>query len=113
MGMAANHLVVDFADNIENGEAALFGSDLRVEEDLEEEIAEFFGEFAVVVGIESVKDFVGLFDEISAEGGVGLLAVPGTAAGAAEAGHDGGELGERRAGIFTLRRFFRAGWLPG
>jgi hypothetical protein len=60
-----------------------------VEEDLEEEIAEFLCEFDVVGGIERVEDFVGFFDEIGAEGGVRLFAVPGAAAGRAEALHDG------------------------
>jgi hypothetical protein len=90
VGVAANHFVVDFADDVVDGEAATFGGDLGVEEDLEEEVAEFFGEFGVVAGVESVEDFVGFFDEVGAEGGVGLLAVPGTAAGGAETGHDGG-----------------------
>jgi len=90
VGVAANHFVVDFADDVVDGEAALFGGDLGVEENLEEEVAEFFGEFGVVAGVEGVEDFVGFFDEVGAEGGVGLFAVPGTAAGGAETGHDGG-----------------------
>jgi hypothetical protein len=90
VGVAANHFVVDFADDVVDGEAAIFGGDLGVEEDLEEEVAELFGEFGVVAGVESVEDFVGFFDEVGAEGGVGLFAVPRTAAGSAETGHDGG-----------------------
>jgi hypothetical protein len=90
VGMAADHFVVDFADDVVDGEATLFGGDLGVKEDLEEEVAEFFGEFGVVAGVEGVEDFVGFFDEVGAEGGVGLLAVPRAAAGSAEAGHDGG-----------------------
>jgi len=111
--VAANHLVVNFADDVVDGEAALLGSDLRVEKNLEEEIAEFFGEFGVVVRVEGVQDFVGFFNEISAEGGVGLFAVPGTAAGGAEASHYGSEFGEGRAGILWTRRFFGAGWFVG
>ncbi len=100
VGVAANHFVVDFADDVVDGEAALFGGDLRVEEDLEEEVAEFFCEFGVVAGVEGVEDFVGFFDEIGAKRGVGLFAVPGAAAGGAEAGHERGEFGEGGAGIF-------------
>ena len=91
VGVAADHFVVNFADDVVDGEAALFGGDLRVEKDLEEEVAEFFGEFGVVVGVEGVKDFVGFFDEVGAEGGVGLFAVPGATAGGAETDHDSGE----------------------
>jgi hypothetical protein len=90
MGVAANHFVVDFADYVVDGEAAVFCGDLGMEEDLEKEVAQFFGELGVVAGIEGVEDFVGFFDEIGAKGGVGLLAVPGAAARGAETGHYGG-----------------------
>ena len=89
MRVAANQFFVDFADDVGDVETAFFMGDLGVEEDLEEEIAEFVGEFGVVGGIERVEDFVGFFDEIGAEGGVSLFAVPGAAVGRAETGHDG------------------------
>jgi len=73
-------------------------------------VAEFFGKFGVVAGVEGVQDFVGFFDQVGAEGGVGLFAVPGAAAGGAEAGHDGGKFGESGAGVLWARGFFRAGW---
>jgi hypothetical protein len=110
VGVAADHFVVDFADDVVDGEAALFGGDLGVEEDLEEEVAEFFGEFGVVAGVEGVQDFVGFFDQVGAEGGVGLFAVPGAAAGGAEAGHDSGKFGESGARVLWARGFFRAAW---
>jgi hypothetical protein len=56
---------------------------------LEEEIAHFFGEFRVVAGIQGVQDLVGFFEEIGAQRGVSLLAVPGTAVRRAEAFLDG------------------------
>jgi len=108
VGVAADHFVVDFADDVVDGEAALFGGDLSVEEDLEEEVAKFLGEFGVVAGVEGVEDFVGFFDQVGAQGGMGLLAVPGAAAGSAEAGHDGGEFGEGGAGILGWGGFFCA-----
>jgi hypothetical protein len=97
VGMTANHFAVDFRDDVGDVEAAFFVSDLGVKEDLEEEIAEFFGEFGVVGAVESVEDFVGFFDEVGAESGVSLFAVPGTAIGSAEAGHYGDKLFEGRA----------------
>ena len=81
--MAANHFFVNFGDDVGDGEAAFLAGDLRVEEDLKKEVAEFFGEFGVIGAIEGVEDFVGFFDEIGAEGGVGLFAVPRAAAGCA------------------------------
>jgi len=106
--VAADHFVVDFADDIVDGEAAGFGGDLGVEENLEKEGAEFFGEFGVVARVEGVEDFVCFFDEIGAKGRVGLFAVPGTAAGGAETGHDSGEFGEGGTGILRARGFFDA-----
>lgn len=47
---------------------------------------------------------------------MGLLAVPGAAAGGAEPGHDGGEFGEGGAGILGTRTFFdtaRFGFFDG
>ena len=105
--MAANHFFVDFPDDVGDGETAFFTGNLRVEQDLEEEIAKFFGEFDVVGGVESVEDFVGFFDEIGAKGGVGLFAVPGAAAGGAETSHDSDEFGEGGTG----RRNARCGLL--
>ena len=124
VGMAANHFRVDFADDVGDGEAFFFVSDLSVEEDLKEEIAEFLGELGVVSRVESVKDFVGFFDEIGAKSGVGLLAIPGATAGRAQASHDGDKLfkiaadvrrGLRfRIGPARLGRFTRLGGLaPG
>ena len=92
MGVAANHFLVNFADDVGDGEAALFLCDLGVEENLEKQVAEFFGELGVVGGFEGVEDFVGFFDKIRAKSGVSLFAVPGAAAGRAEARHEGNKL---------------------
>jgi hypothetical protein len=92
--VAANQFFVDFADDVVDGEAAFLVGDLRVEENLKEEVAEFLGEFGVVRGVEGVEDFIGFFDEIRAESRVGLLAVPRAAVGCAETGHDGDEFFE-------------------
>lgn len=101
--VAANHFFVNFADDVVDGETAFFTGDLRVEEDLEEEIAKFLGEFDVVGGIERVEDFVGFFDQIGAKSGVSLLAVPRATAGGAETSHDGNEFGESGAGVGDAR----------
>lgn len=97
VGMAANHFFVDFADDVGDGEAALFLSDLGVKEDLEEEIAEFLGKFGVIRGIEGIEDFVGFFDKIRAKRGVSLFAVPRAAARRTETRHERDELFEEGA----------------
>jgi len=91
MRVAANHFVVNGVDDVLDVETALFPGDLCVEEYLKKEVAEFFGEFSVVSGIECVEDFVGFFDQIGAQGSVSLFAVPGAAVGGAQTGHDGDE----------------------
>ena len=115
MRVAAHHFVVDFADDVGDGEALLFVSDLGVEKNLEKEIAKFFGKLRVFGGVQSVEDFVSFLDKIGAKSGVGLFAVPGTAAGGAETGHNGDEFFEittdvRRGVPFrrslARRRFF-------
>jgi hypothetical protein len=92
--VAANHFFIDFADDVSDGEAAFFASNLRVKEDLEKEVAQFFGEFGVVGAFKRIENFVSFFDEIGAEGGVSLLAVPRAAAGGTEARHESHELFE-------------------
>jgi len=89
VGVAANHLLVDLADDVGNIEALLFMCDLRVEENLEEKVAELLGELGVIGRVERVEDLVSFFNKIRAEGGVGLLAVPGAAFRGAETRHDG------------------------
>jgi len=63
-----------------------FGGELRVEHDLEEQVAEFLAQFRIDAVFDRIDDFVGLFDEVAHERGVGLLAVP--RARAPQAGHD-------------------------
>ncbi len=41
--MAANHFFIDFADDVGDSETACFTGDLRMEENLEKEVAEFLG----------------------------------------------------------------------
>ena len=97
--MAANHFFVDFADDGGDVEAVFFVGDLGVEKNLEKEVAEFFSKFGVIGAVECIEDFVGFFDEVGAEGGVGLFAVPRTATGCAKAGHDSDEFFERRTDV--------------
>ena len=112
VGVAANHFLVNFVDDVGDGEAAFFLCDLGVEENLEKQVAEFFAELGVVGGFEGVKDFVGFFNKIRAKSGVSLFAVPRAAARRAEARHEGNKLYE--GGTDTRRRSeFRFAWCAG
>ena len=85
MRMAANHLVVNFADDVSRGEAALLARNLRMKNHLKKKIAHFLGEFGVIAGIESVQNFVSFFDQVRTKSGVRLFAVPRTALRSAQA----------------------------
>lgn len=109
--VAADHFVVDFADDVGDGEAFFFVGDLGVEEDLEEEVAKFFGKLGVVGGVESVEDLVSLFDEVGAKSGVSLFTIPRAAARSAKASHDHDELleiGANAGGRLPIRMGFAA-----
>ena len=95
--VAANHFLIDFADDVSDGEASFFPSNLCVKKDLEKEVTQFFGEFGVIGAFKCVENFVGFFDEIGAEGGVGLLAVPRAAGGRTETRHESHESFKGRA----------------
>ena len=112
VGVPANHFVVDFTDYGRDVEATFFVGDLRVEENLEEKVAEFLGEFGVVGGVQGIEHFVGFLDQVGAEGGVSLLAVPEAAVGRAKAGHDGdkflevgADLGRSESGVLGSAEF--------
>ncbi len=73
--MSARHLV--------ESEAVFLGGDLRVEDDLQQQVAEFLAEVGVVAIVDRLDDFVGFLDHAGAQAGVGLFAVPRATAGSA------------------------------
>lgn len=92
VGMAADEFGADaFGDVAEVETAVLFG-DFGMEDDLKEEVAEFFAEFGGGAVGDGVEDFVGFLEQVGAEAAVGLGEVPGAAVvGVAEAVDDGAE----------------------
>src|ERR1700691_23072 len=92
--MAADELAIEAGNDVGDGEVACFPGHFCIEEDLEEEVAEFVGEVGPSLALDGVENFPGLFE------------VQGTAARSTEAGHDSYGLGEEGAG---LRIRFR-GW---
>ena len=92
VGVAADEFFDDAGGGGAEGEFAALGGELGVEDDVEEEVSEFFAEGGGIGGVDGVDDFVAFFDELGAEGSVGLFAIPGAAAGAAQDGHDLDEL---------------------
>jgi hypothetical protein len=110
--VAANHFFVDFADDVGDGEAAFFASNLGVKEDLEKEVAQFFSEFGVIGTFKCIEDLVRFFDEIGAESSVGLFAIPRAAGGGTETSHESDEFFE--GGTDGARtKGFRFAWRVG
>ncbi len=54
--VTTNHFLVNFADDVVDGETAFFTGDLRMEEHLEKEITEFFGEFNIVAWSRALRE---------------------------------------------------------
>ena len=98
--MAADQLLVDGVERIVDAEEILLGGHLRVEDGLQQKVAQFFGELVPVAAVDGVEHFVGLFERVGLDGVEGLLAVPRTAAGRAQAGHDLDQFLKLLAGCF-------------
>jgi hypothetical protein len=77
-----------------------------VKYDLEEQVAEFGGEFLGVATLHCVQNFVRFFEEEGTEGIVSLFAVPGAAAGGAQLGLEREQIFEEFAwaaiGLFAV-----------
>ncbi len=87
-----------------------FGQD-GVENHLQQQVTQFPGKFARVGGLHRVENLVGFLDQELAERIVGLLAVPGAAAGSIEPRLQGDQLGEPFAGklVSAVKRNQRFG----
>ena len=93
--MAPDELAVEVIEHVGDGEVAIVGGHLRVEENLQQQVAELLGKVRKVTALDGVEDLVGLFERVFANGVEGLFAVPGASAGCAQAGHDGHRLLEK------------------
>ena len=88
--MAAHDLGRDGRLHVGEVEYAGLRRELRVEHDLQQQVAELLGEVGRRAGIERVVDLVRLLEQMLAERGVGLLAIPRAAVGSAQAVRDPG-----------------------
>src|SRR5213593_410740 len=76
VGMTAHYLSADGPVHVAHVEDAALRSELGVQDDLEEEISELFGEARRRALLERFVDLVGLFEKMPAQGDVVLLAIP-------------------------------------
>ncbi len=76
MRMAPDQFLVDRLDDVAEIERALLLRHARVEDDLEQEIAELFAQVIEVAARDRVSDLVGFLDGVRRDGSEILLEVP-------------------------------------
>jgi hypothetical protein len=101
MRMAAHHFRIDLLDDVRDVEFPGFGGELRVKDDLQQQIAELLRELPGIAAVQRVQRLVGLLHQIRAQRIVRLLAVPGTAAGRPQPGLQGYERLKGLANLFA------------
>src|SRR6185295_16149227 len=84
----AAHLLADPVAHGGDVEGAALASHLGVEDDLEQQVAELGPELVWVAAVDRLRDLVGFLDDVTANRSMVLLAIPRTAARAAQAHHD-------------------------
>ena len=94
VGVAVNQFFGNGLGDFSERKAIFFFGQLRVKNDLEQEVTEFLTKLGVHSALDGFDDFVGLLDERGAQREVGLFAVPRTPVGRAQSGHDGAEFEE-------------------
>ena len=77
MRVAIDELVAQFVAHVGNVELALLAAYLGIEDDMQQDIAQFLANLLVVVLHQGIAEFKRLFDGVGAQALVGLLAVPG------------------------------------
>ena len=87
MGMTVHQLFRHAVHHVVHGEVAPLRLDLGVEGDLHHHIAQLLAHVPGVIPVQGIQDLVGLLQEIAPDGAVGLLPVPGAAAGGAQQAH--------------------------
>ena len=122
VGMPPHHLLVHLAGDRVEIEMTGFGGHLRMEDDVEQEVAQLLAEIGEVVAIDGLEEFAHLLDETVAEAAMGLDPVPRTAVGSAQSGGggekqvDAGHADHRDdpvEGVKTIARTARSGSAGG
>ena len=86
--MAANQFSIQVVEHIGNREVTVVGRHLGIKQDLQEQVAEFFGQMRPVAPLNGVEDLVGLLQRVFANGIEGLFAVPGASTGSPQPSHE-------------------------
>ncbi len=98
--MTAYQLGDDVSRDVVDGPAAVrvLSSDARMEDHLEQQVTELLAQVIAVAGLDRLDRLVGLLDQVGDQRLVGLLRVPGAAAGRAQPVHHRDEVEQRGTG---------------
>ena len=83
---------------------------LRVEQHLQQQVAQFIAKIVPVAPLDSVEDFIRLFQRVLLDGVERLLAVPGTAVRRAQPRHNRRRFPQRHCGALLRLLPFRQPW---
>ena len=100
-----DELVHDPGDDVVDREPRLRARELRLKDDLKQEISHLFLEDIPMGRVDGVDDLAGLFVHVLAERLEGLFAIPGAPARAQEALHESDESRKGRAVLHRERRY--------
>src|SRR5688572_12842137 len=92
--MTPDELVADSVQNVVDVEAAVFLSQLSLENDVKKKVSEFLGKAFGIIVVDGFENLVGFLDKHGLEGVAILLLIPGTAVRTAQRSHDFNELFE-------------------
>ena len=86
--VATDELAVDGGQYVGDVEVAGGAGDVGVKGHLDQNVAQFLGQFRRIAPVNGLQRFVALLQQVAFQGFVGLLSIPRAAAGAAQAGHN-------------------------
>ena len=95
VGMAPDEFFGDRPEDVRDAEEGSLLGHARVEDDLEQHVAELFAELPGISFVYRLQDLVRLFDEVRFDALVGLLPIPGATVLASEPRHDPDQLSEQ------------------
>ncbi len=79
MRMPAHNLVINALQHARHAKLSRFGRDLGIQHNLQQQVTKLFAHFLRVLLIQRRQRFIAFFQQMLAQGLVGLLLVPGTA----------------------------------
>ena len=85
--MTTHQFLGKLAHHFLDREGARFGPDLGMEQDLQQEVAQFLPQFARILPVNRVQNLVGLLEQVGLQRVMGLLPVPWTPVRRPELGH--------------------------